>query len=334
MTKNNPSVKTEVLDSNVDSTLATRTNTLRKAKGIFSYEFSFMFNGEMSFGSSIYKSLLKAFSKVFEWEGLPEGIRAEEMEMFLVQSGRLKGIKILNEYYVVHAVPKKFNQYGDWIESSIIEPYLPHLTGKSVEKFRNVELKNDVLGQSLIRLVYPFIKAIDDALFNLENNQAILSGKFVHLDPNSSGKDDNTEQEIALSNWLINGKPVKVFGTAGDILNDGELPLKKIEVDDSTQSFIETIQFNYSQMLNVLGIPNNNVEGKKERLITSEINIQNVLQSAIIDDMLSMRERWAEGMNKEFPELNISVKVRQDSLSGELLEEGQEEPQEGEQDEH
>lgn len=321
-------VSAEVLDANIDKTLVKDYSSFRKPRGIFSYEFSFIFNGEMSFGSSIYKSLLKAFSKVFDWKGLPDDIRSEEMEMFLIQSGRLKFIKVGERNFVVHIVPKKFNNYGDWIESTIIEPYLPALSGKTTEKFKNVEIKNDVLGHSLIRLVYPFISTIDDTLFNLENNQAILAGKYIFVDDKASNKDDNTEQDNALSQWMIDGKPVKTLSLS--LMDDGTIPLKIIEVNDATQSFIETIQFNYSQMLNVLGIPNNNVEGKKERLITSEINIQNVLQASIIDDMLSMRKRAAKQLKEVFG-WDVSVELRQDIKAA--VEQEQEQEQEGDNDE-
>lgn len=303
----------EILDQNMDKTLQKYNETFRKPRGMFMYEHPFGESfREKSFGNSIYDSLLTAFSSIFSFKNLPEGLRSEEINLFLVASGRLKLIKVGSRFLPVHVTPKSYNHYGDWVKTNILEPYLPALNGLDTEDFENVEIKNDVFGESLIRKIYPFISTIDDTLFNLGINQSIIAGKYIKVTPQTSGKSDNHEEENSLSQWLINGKPVKTLKIK--LQDDGSLPLKKLEVDDVTQSFIETIQYNYSQMLNVLGIPNNNVEGKKERLITSEINIQNVIQSSIVSNMLEMRKRAIKEFNEKF-NTNITVELNNEVLS-------------------
>lgn len=301
-----------IMQANIDRTIHTADGTERKPRSVASYEWNFLFPATPSFGLSIFESVMNAFSNVFEYTGLPEEIKVEEMEMFIQQSGRIKMIKAGQKYYPVRIVPKHFNNYGDFVKSTIVEPYLPGLSGKDTEKFKNVEFKNDVRGNSLIRKVHPFIEAIDDALFNLQNNQALLAGRFVWVTGAAQGKGrtgSGKENEDSLSKWMINGKPVKELSVS--LLQNGALPIHRIEANDHTQSFIETVQFNYNQMLNVLGIPNNNVEGKKERLITSEVAIQNVLQSSILEGMLKMRERAIEECNKVFG-WNATVEVRKE----------------------
>lgn len=320
-------VTQEVLNANVDKTIQTYEGTHRKPRGIYAYEYNFLNPIVPSFGSAIYQSIIKGFASVFEYDGFPEEIRVPEFEAFLVQSGRMKIIKAGSMFYPVHVVPRKFNHYGDWIETSIIEPYLPGLSGKKTEKFDNVEFKNDVLGQSLIRLIYPFIETIDDALFNLKINQEILAGKYVFITPETTKQGTNKENEDSLSLWITNGKPIKEI--AKSLLEDGELPIKKLEVNDATQSFIDTIQFNYNQMLNVLGIPNNNAEGKRERMITSEIDIQNILQSSILEDLLKARQYAVSQFNKLFG-TNVSVSIRTELETAQLVGEQVEEEEVGE----
>lgn len=304
-------IDTKILNQNIDKTIVMKDITIRKPRSIFAYEYDYMSpHKEITFGGAIYQSLLKAFSSIFEYENLPDELRSHEMEMFLIQSGRLKIIKVGSKFYPVHIAPTKFNNYGDYVESTIIEPFLPALNGLKTEKFKSVEIKNDVLGMSLIRLIHSFVTTIDDTLFNLQTQQSILAGKFLVILNDASSTDDNVELEHKLSNWLTSGLPVKVWKQK---LVMDENPLRLIDAPDSTQSFIDVIQFNFSQMLNVLGIPNNNVEGKRERLITTEINIQNVIQAAIIENMLKMRERFCKDFNETFG-MNISVKIANQGL--------------------
>lgn len=298
-----------ILNSNVDKTIIHNNYTDRKPRGIASYEYDFLWPGEPSFGRSIYLSIIKGFASVFEYNGLPEEFNPYVFEMHLLQSGRMKTIKIGNKILPVHIVPKMYNQNGDWVESTIIEPYLPKLTGKKTETFKNVQFKNDVLGQSIIRLIYPFLEAIDDALFNLDINQKLIKGKLVWYKDGVTTIGSNTEDENAYNQELVNGKPGMILNKS--MLDGKEFPIQILQADDVTQSYIDTIQFNFNQLLNVLGIPNNNAEGKKERMVVSEITIQNILQSSILQDMLNMRKQSINEFNKLYG-LNASVEIRSD----------------------
>lgn len=298
----------EVLERNTDTTIHNRSGTTRKTRSMSSYENLFMdafFTP--TFGSSLFHSLLNGFSSIFEWVNLPDEIKSEDIEKFLISSGRVKMIYVNDTYYVVHISPIKWDHYFNTIESRIIEPYLGRLNGKITELFPNVEIKNNSLGMSLIRQIFPFIETIDEALFNLDINMKILSGKFILLTSESVNTPENRKEQVSVNQWLINGEPVKVMERY--LTDESGSPLISLDVKDSTESFIQTIRFMISQLLNVIGVPNDNFEDKKERKITSEINVQNILQSSIIEDMLNWRKIGAKNFNKTF-DLNIEVKVK------------------------
>lgn len=261
-----------------------------------------------TFGSALFHSLLNGFSSIFEWKGLPEGLKSENIERFLISSGRNKFIKVNGMFYIVHISPQKWDHYYNTLKSYIVEPYLGKLNGKETELFPNVEIKNNSLGTSLIRQIIPFINTIDEALFNLDINMRLISGKFIILSSEGSTTEDNVEEENAMNQWLINGKPAKTMERT--FISDSGSPFLALDVKDSSDSFIQTIRFIISQMLNVMGIPNDNFEDKKERKISSEINVQNILQSSIIEDMLNWREIAVVEFNKTFG-LNISVGVKE-----------------------
>ena len=307
-----------VLDQNMDKTLVSKKGTQRKPRGVSGYEYDFNWTGEPSFGRSFYLSILKGFSSVFEYNNLPKDFNTSVFELFLLQTGRMKVIKVGSKILPVHIVPLKFDHYGNWIESSIIEPYLPKLSGIKAEIFPNVQFKNDVIGQSIISLIYPFIETIDEAFFNLDINMRVISGKFVGLVDEITTTENNNEEENAINQWMINGKPYK--GMKKSLISDDGIPIFKLSVDDYTTSFIETIRYNMSQALNVLGIPNDNLENKKERKITSEISVQNILQSSIIEDMWNERKKSVKELNA-IMNLNVIVKVKEAYKNIEVQEE-------------
>lgn len=301
-----------ILNQNFEKNIHDAYGQHRKPRGVAHYEYDYVWPGEVSFGSSLYKSLVRGFSSLFEYDGLPEEIEPEVFDMFLNQSGRMKIIKVGSKFYGVHITPKKFDNQGRWIETTIIEPWLPTLSGKTTEKFKNVEFRNNVLGESLIRTVHPYIEMIDDVMWNMDINQKILSGKFQYIIDETSNLGDNKEELNSLSQELVNGQPV-ILIKKSMTNTDGQSPLQSIIVQDATDSFIKTFKTMRSEMLNVIGIPNNNQEDKKERSISSEIDIQNIIESSILEDMLKWRQKGIDKCNEVFG-WNASVKLREDVL--------------------
>lgn len=296
-----------IMESNVDITLSNKYGTFRReSRTIFSYENSWMSEYyRPSFGYSLYNSLLNGFSDLIKWDGLPPELNSYDIERFIVGAGVVKFIKVGTEYKVVRITPEKYNHYGEVIKSWITEPFLGKLNGKRTEKFKSVELINNPMRTSLIRMVFPYIEIYDDTLFNLDIHMKLLTGSLVwFLD--ESQKTGENQEENTINNWMLDGKPVKVVMERLDSA-DGD-KFKVIQFESRVSDFIEGIRFTMNQMLNVLGIPNDNAEDKKERKVVAEVSIQNILQSTIISSMLEVRKRAVEKINETFG-LNISVRL-------------------------
>lgn len=293
----------------------------KSLRTIGSYEWDWMWPRNMSFGYSIWQAYQIVYSSCFVWEGLPETIDPEIMELYVVQSGVLAGVKVGSEVYMVHAAPERWDHQGNYKKARIVEPFLPGLNGKQVEDFEHVYLKNNSLGQSLIRIIYPFLKTLDDTIFNLDAHQSILAGKYVYVSDAISKKGDNKENENSLSQWISNGKPVKEFKK--QLMSDGKLPLLKLEVEDYTDSFIQVIKECETYIKKVLGLPSNSVESKKERVNTEEISVQQAASSNLAQNMLAWRQKFADEINEKFG-LNVKVRLR-DVLDFENMEDETEE---------
>ena len=311
------------LETNVDRTIIRREGTQRKPMSNYmlnSLENLSIFNNfvEPSYAYTFYMSLLNGFSSVFDWEGLPEDIDKSFIEKKLLQGGRIKLIKVGKKYLAVNIAPVKYNYKEDVVKSHIIEPWLPKILNKITETFPNVEIRNNNLGISLIRIIWPYLLLYDRAMNYLDDHGGVLTGKFIYVS-NDKTAYDNTALEDRLADWIRSDNPVKVL--KGSML-DKDTFLDTLQIQDSVESFLTIIKWTISQILNQLGIPNNNNEDKKERLITSEISIQNILQSSILKDMLSWREKAVKEINKKFG-FNIRVKLKEalmDSIEGRIKE--------------
>lgn len=279
---------------------------------IFGHEFG-------TFAQSLFFHIMSSYSSLFKWENLPEGMTSQEIESRLFLFGRLKLIKVGRKYLWVRYVTQKWDYRGKAISSRIVEPWLPKLNGKSPELFQNVEIWNDLRGVGVLWKIRELLNNLDQTYESLMSNVRLLSGKAVYMtNETNSGDDDmqtsmhggeyvESQVERELNAWFQNGNAVKAL--TSDMTSNGDLlPVVPLQFQDSISSFIETSQHLMNQLLNIIGIESNNVEGKKERLITDEIEIQNRLQNQQLDTMLAFRRNAVDEINSLFG-LNITINV-------------------------
>ena len=86
----------------------------------------------------------------------------------------------------------------------------------------------------------------------------------------------------------------------------GDVEFTNFDFTDNTEAFLNTMGVMWNKLLSSIGIQSNNVEGKQERLITGELEIQNVLEKHTLDAMLEYRTMASDQINKLFG-LNTSV---------------------------
>lgn len=287
-----------LIESNTDSTIHRKEGTYRKPLGGFgirAMEHGWLFEHLLTptFAYSLWTSIVNGLSAVIKIDNLPDGINEGSFKRRLLMSGRMKTIKVGSKHLAVNITPQKWDHEDKIIKSTIVEPRLPNLSGKVTENYKAVEIKLNNQGISLIRQIYPFLVMMDDAIFNLDQHSKVLAGKFTYQTEDRTNVDNGTLDD-SLNDWITNGKPVKVlFGS----IVDGEVNIKPVVTQDSTDSFLKTAKYANNNILNIIGVPNNNNEDKKERLITSEVSIQNILQSAILADVLYWIGEWAKDFN-------------------------------------
>ena len=272
-----------------------------------------------SYEWSLFTQILDGLQQIFLWENLPENMTSGNLERTLISAGRIKFIKVGKTYQYVRIAPTKWDKDNNCLESVIVEPFLPNLTGKKTEIFDSVEIKTNQIGESLITRIWPFLLGVAEQYRGLILNARALRGKGLvelqDVDTNQNFETSDTGEQIlqtetpedSFNSWMLGENPFKVVksGMMGATL------FTNFDFTDNTPAFLTTAGTFWNALLNSIGIPSNNVEGKQARLIVGEISIQNILQSKMLEAMLEYREFAAKQINETFG-LNVSVKINID----------------------
>lgn len=298
------------------------SSLITTASGTYSYEpddFIYGIQGG-DFEQSIVLQIMDAFGSLFEWTGLPDGIESYDLESMLLTSGRIAFIRIGLKNYIVRFALDDFDQNGNMVKARIVEPKLPVISGLDIADFKHVEIKNNRWGVSLTKKIWPYIASIGELQRKLLLNIRAQGKVSLKVDDSSSVdlnvdaldseiSDDvevntihSSDLENELNEWMENENTFKIL--VKDLL--GGMEIEPIEVPDVSENILRSISFFQNQILSALGMPTNNLENKNERVVSGEIELQNVFESSIIDTMLKIRQSSVDKLNSLF-NLNISV---------------------------
>ena len=110
------------------------------------------------------------------------------------------------------------------------------------------------------------------------------------------------------------------------ILSSGSINLDSFKVwqtgvdPEVLKTFWEQYRNVESQLLEILGINSNNNIDKRAQMSVDEVNVNDKETLINLKKRLHMREEFCKWVNDAFPELNISVKIREEADQDELLE--------------
>jgi len=264
------------------------------------FEDSFNQNIETEF---FFKTRIRLLCKsMFEWKGLPEGVDSQFVENNLYHYGRLMFYKHPQYGYIITNVNDggDFNIYNRPLSyNSWCIKFNRAVAAKSCVIIRNniEELPTSYFANYYIEKIYQLERSID-------SNIALQ--KFPALIGCSE------EQRLFIENLMMKyeGNQPFIFTNKNgvDLENFKCLDLKVPFVADKLEDMKAR---KWNDCLNTLGINNANTD-KKERLITDEVNSNNQFLKLSLDVFLSTREDACKQINLMFPDLNVSVEIRED----------------------
>ena len=256
------------------------------------------------------RKMLAITQAMFIYKGLPGTLPQNELENLLQTNGNVFVTKVGNDLYAftggLGGVPNAYNRPTEYIVSN---PYL-NLNNTYKIDVDGVLMQNDSGANSLLPIFGKYGVLCADTLLSL-NTCSVLSRITMLI----SASDDKTKQSADdFITRILNGD----FSVIGENAFFKGVNLQSINTQSANQigQLIELLQYFKASAFNEIGL-NANYNLKRERLNTSEVQMNVDALNPYVDNMLQERKKAVAKINAMFGteisvELASSWKARKD----------------------
>ena len=251
--------------------------------------------------NSYIQKMLAISQSMFVYTGLPETLPQVELETLLQTNGNVFVTKVNGELYAFTGgwggVPDAYNRPTEYI---VANPYL-QLNKTYKIGVDGVLVKNDSGANSLLPIFGKYGVLCADTLLSL-NTCSVLSRITMLI----SASDDKTKQSADdFVSKIINGD----FSVIGENAFFKGVNLQSINTQSANQigQLIELLQYFKASAFNEIGL-NANYNLKRERLNTSEVQMNVDALNPYVDNMLQERKKAVDKINEMFgTEINVEL---------------------------
>ena len=251
--------------------------------------------------NSYIQKMLAISQSMFVYTGLPETLPQTELETLLQTNGNVFVTKVNGELYAFTGgwggVPDAYNLPTEYI---VANPYL-QLNKTYKIGVDGVLVKNDSGANSLLPIFGKYGVLCADTLLSL-NTCSVLSRITMLI----SASDDKTKQSADdFVSKIINGD----FSVIGENAFFKGVNLQSINTQSANQigQLIELLQYFKASAFNEIGL-NANYNLKRERLNTSEVQMNVDALNPYVDNMLQERKKAVDKINEMFgTEINVEL---------------------------
>lgn len=275
----------------------------------------------------------------YEWEGLPDYLTGQLIELMLYNKGSLCGFFNGGTLYVLpYAQTNGINVYGmpnavqpityNGTQDQLASNFGTELIVNNIGKF-NDNAKACILydrfpyfsqaGTPLARAILndELIRYQSDLLGRVKNNLRNIDKKVVFY-VESEAQQSQMTQDLRQAYGTSDPFVVVVKGSQMNEKNAGQT--LQGDIANEIQSLFETWQSINSIRCMCSGITNGGAFEKKERKITGELQGDQTQTELVLDAGLKMRQLWLEQMRLIYPEYSdilngISVNINEKTVS-------------------
>lgn len=260
--------------------------------------------------NSYIQKMLAITQAMFVYKGLPDTLPQNELENLLQTNGNVFVTEVDGKMYAftggLGGVPNVYNKPTDYI---VANPYL-NLNKTFKIGVDGVLIKNDSGANSLLPIFGKYGVLCTDTLLSL-NTCSVLSRITMLI----SASDDKTKQSADdFITRILNGD----FSVIGENAFFKGVNLQSINTQSANQigQLIELLQYFKASAFNEIGL-NANYNLKRERLNTSEVQMNVDALNPYVDNMLQERKKAVAKINEMFGteisvELGSSWAIRKD----------------------
>lgn len=245
-------------------------------------------------------SMLNRTQRIFKYSGLPSTIPQFELEKSLQQNGFTFITKVDGNLYALNGtLGGELNEYYEPTQIIINNPYLKFNTNLDIKK-EGVLIKNDSYKMGLIPILQKSAVMNCDCDITINMLATVLRVQYL-----ISGSDNKTQKNAEMFlNKIKNGEMSIV---AESDFTDGISFQSFTGNSQIIPHFIQLSQFLNAKAFNDIGL-NANFNIKKERMITSEIDVNEPALLPLIENMLDERQNAVTEINKMY-DTNITVEL-------------------------
>jgi hypothetical protein len=247
------------------------------------------------------RKMLAITQAMFEYKGLPDTLPQNNLENLLQTNGNVFVTEVEGKMYAftggLGGTPNAYNEATEYIVSN---PFLNINKSYKID-VEGVLIKNDSGANSLLPIFGKYGVLCSDTLLSL-NTCSVLSRITMLI----SASDDKTKQSADdFINKILQGD----FSVIGENAFFKGVNLQSISTQSANQitQLIELLQYFKASAFNEIGL-NANYNLKRERLNTSEVQMNVDALNPYVDNMLQERKKAVEKINAMFG-TEISVEL-------------------------
>ena len=251
--------------------------------------------------NSYIRRMLAITQAMFVYKGLPDSLPQNELEKLLQTNGNVFVTEVAGKMYAFTGgwggTPDVYNNPTEYI---VANPYL-NLNKTYKIGIDGILIKNDSGANSLLPIFGKYGVLCSDTLLSL-NTCSVLSRITMLI----SASDDKTKQSAdEFITRILNGD----FSVIGENAFFKGVNLQSINTQSANQigQLIELLQYFKASAFNEIGL-NANYNLKRERLNTSEVQMNVDALNPYVDNMLQERKKAVDKINEMFG-TDISVEL-------------------------
>ncbi len=242
--------------------------------------------------------MLIKVNQMFHYENLPNEIPKHILERFLCEGGYCIFTKHNDRFVILQGgLGGELNEYYEYTQCVVANPYLK-LNKTYTLGSDCVLIRNDSRMKGLLPILMRYAVLCGDCEISLNMITNILRCQFMI----SAGDDKTKESADNFIKKLIDGD----FSCIAENAFLEGVKVHNVQTNASyIKDFVELNQYLKATAYNEIGL-DANFNMKRERLNTSEVELNTSILIPLADDMLEQRKKAVEEINKKYG-LNIKV---------------------------
>ena len=272
------------------------------------------------------ENIIAASCELFDYENLPSEIDKYMLEYLLRNNGVCGLVKKNNLWFVVPVENENNrkdynsnNQYSTYFNLGYVRTDWTikneFFSDVKIEQNKNFFIiRNNLYMTNVWILINRYLNDLENVLQRIENNTLTMAPKAFGLNSGLPGEKSLWEKQM--NDFLMSSKNFMALDINTDNLENVtkqrpvSQPFVEVQYDDKTMNLMEVFKFHLERIKELLGVKTLSMGGKKERVLTSEVEASGSMSEMNLMHMLNIRNTDLQIFNKA-TQHNVVVKKAQ-----------------------